>query len=254
MAYPLSSEVTPGQPTASSQYNNLRRDAVRLGQADLDSLDLSTYLKGYTSGIVPVVLSTTRVRVPYNASNPPRIMINGCMLCAVTHTDLAPGLISGPAATWYIFAVRTPGSPYFSLAVNTSPVEGVDQRLIGHLNWTGTAILSTVNYLSSGVDLPAAQYDSGWFAVAVGSTFTKAHGLGMSPSIVLLYHSTDAAGTSEAVLVTSILSAAGVIKNVVGITPSSILADAGITAGLSGTCYSTRRESGSGYWRILAWR
>ena len=37
MTYPLSSEVSSGQPTAAAQYNNLRRDALRLGQADADA-------------------------------------------------------------------------------------------------------------------------------------------------------------------------------------------------------------------------
>ena len=43
MTYPLSSEVSSGQPTAAAQYNNLRRDALRMGQADADAATLAEF-------------------------------------------------------------------------------------------------------------------------------------------------------------------------------------------------------------------
>jgi len=41
------------------------------------------------------------------------------------------------------------------------------------------------------------KYDSGWFAVAANTAYTKAHGLGAVPDVVMIYVSNTADGSGE---------------------------------------------------------
>ena len=254
MTYPLSSDVAAAQPTLAAQYNNLRADAIRLGQALADTVDLSQFLKRYVSGVTLTYLATNRLRVNYDASLPPSIMINGYMLQAYANVDLPAGLFSGVAATWYIFAVRTAGSSAFTLAVNTSPVEGTDQRLIGKAEWDGTNIKSVTTLVPAFSQLPIADYDSGWFAVTSNSSYGKAHGLAQFPRLTIVLHATDAAGTSEWVPVTVVMSDTNSFKSVFSVNATNVIANTGVNSAYATTCYSTRRETNTGYYRYLAWK
>ena len=103
MSYPLSSPVTAGQPTAADHYNNLRKDALRLGQADADAVPIGTFFQRFTQALDIEILATNRLRVPYIAINPPTVMIKGYMCQATANVDLPSSQFSGAAATWYIF-------------------------------------------------------------------------------------------------------------------------------------------------------
>lgn len=251
MTYPLSSPVSAGQPTAADHYNHLRADAIHLGQPETDSVDLSVFFKRYAAGIRLEHLEPNRVRIPFVTSNPPTLMVNGFMLQAQANVDLASGLIDGAAAIWFIFAVRTAGSRTFTLAANTSSSESTDQRLIGQVYWDGSELGSILCYFSN-TSLPIADYDSGWFAVAQNTTYTKPHGLGANPRLVTLWHSSDAAGTSEWVQVNIAGASASYERDILGTTSSNIIISTGNTTNLS-TATSTRRGSDGGYYRIFAW-
>ena len=140
MTYPLASEVTAGQPTAATHYNNLLADAQRLGNSAADSILLGELLAGYQSGITLQYLDSNRIRIPASSAAPVRLVIGGAMPAAFTTVDLPPGQFSGGAATYYIFAVRSGGSSTFTLAVNTSPAESSDTRLLGSVEWDGSAL------------------------------------------------------------------------------------------------------------------
>lgn len=250
MSYPLSSIVTAGQPTAAEHYNNLRKDALSLGQAESDAVNLGMFFKRFSNGIKLEYLPNHRVRVPHSSMNPPTLMINGYMLQSDANVDLPVGLISGPAAMWYIFAVRSPGSSTFTLTANTSASEGSNHRLIGQAYWTGSALISALSYLTP-TSLLQADYDSGWFACTFNTIYTKSHGLGICPRIITLYHSTDSAGTSEWVRVTYVQSGINLYE-VIGCDPANIYIQTGIT-NENATCYSSRRVSSSGFYRVFAW-
>jgi hypothetical protein len=250
MTYPLSSQVTAGQPTAAEHYNNLRKDALNLGQAESDAVNLGMFFKRFSNGIKLEYLPNHRVRVPHSSMNPPTLMINGYMLQSDANVDLPVGLISGPAAMWYIFAVRSPGSSTFTLTANTSASEGSNHRLIGQAYWTGSALISALSYLTP-TSLLQADYDSGWFACTFNTIYTKAHGLGICPRIITLYHSTDSAGTSEWVRVTYVQSGINLYE-VIGCDSANIYIQTGIT-NENATCYSSRRVSSSGFYRVFAW-
>jgi hypothetical protein len=256
MTYPLSSEVTAGQPTAVTDYNNLRRDALRLGNADADSLNLAGFLNRHFEHMNLVYLATNRLRVPYQINQPPTLMINGCLLQATANVDLPTGQFTGVACTWYIFAVRTPGSTTFTLSVNTAAAEATDQRLIGECYWDGSSITQTTIrcYFVPVLALSAADYDSGWFAVAFNNVYTKAHGLGYVPRMVLLYHAADSAGATEWVMVATIQDNTGLVKGNIGWDAVSVYLNTGTSSSYGAAVFSMRRNSNGGYYRIFAWK
>ena len=144
MTYPLSSDVVAGQPTAADHYNNLRADALRLGQSYADSANLGDLLTRFDQNLTIQILGTDRLRVPCSVSVPVSLVVdNYYILKSTSNIDLpAGGKPSGSAMLWYVFAVRTPGSTIFSLMVNTSPAEYATVRLIGSFYWNGSAIES----------------------------------------------------------------------------------------------------------------
>jgi hypothetical protein len=252
MSYPSSSAVTAGQPTAADHYNNLRSDALFLGAASADAVPLGTFLQRYAQGLKLEYLVTNRLRIAYNSIKPATVMLKGVMCQAAANIDLASGMFSGAAATWYVFANQSAGSTTFTLSVNTSATETASQVLIGQVYWDGANVTNVVSYHDYAAGLPAADYDSGWFACAYTTTYTKLHGFGALPRSVLLLHSTDSAGASECVKVEVVsngsagIGCLGMDTSYVYITASS--------SSTAGCVYSSRRNSGSGYYRILAWR
>lgn len=140
MSYPSSVDVSSGQPTAVSHYNNLRADALYLGSTSSHAAALGSLLQKYESNMNLVYLATNRVRCVATSLSPVCIVVNGYPLVAVANVDLATAP-SGAAAVWYLFANRTAGSTTFTITANTSSTEAVDQRIIGQCYWNGSALV-----------------------------------------------------------------------------------------------------------------
>ncbi len=249
MTYPNSSEVTSGQPTAASHYNNLRADALYIGQSSLNSRSLGAFFTRFARGIRLIYLASNRLRIPFVTTDPPTLMINGFMCQADSIVDLPSGLFSGGASTWYVFAVRSAGSTTFTLSVNTSATEATDQRLIGEAYWDGTNLVGVKDYFSSA--LADADYDSGWFAVAYNNVYTKAHSLAQYPKLVIVEHSATAGGTDEHVLL--LINYGADSKSAVGYDATNIYLTCQNNASF-GVIMSSRRASAGGYVRIRAWK
>jgi hypothetical protein len=256
LTYPLSAEVTAGQPTAAAQYNALRKDALTLGNDAANSLNLAQFFNRFTQFMTISILATNRLRVPYSVSQPPTIMINGYLLQAAANVDLPAGQFSGAAATWYIFAVRSAASTTFTLAVNTSAAEPTDQRLIGECNWDGSNLISVKCYFTPVATLPSADYDSGWFAVTTGGTYTKAHGFGQLPRIVELYWcaSSNGAGNNIPVFVVYTNSPFGSTESPLYMDATNVYAATGTGSQGGMVVHSIPTQASSGYYRILAWK
>ena len=156
MTYPTSTDVTAGQATAAAHYNNLRNDALYLGNPVTDSDLLANLLAAYQSGLTLQYLATNKVRVPASASAPVRLMVGGVMLSAAANVDLAAAPAGG-AMTYYVFAVRTAGSTTFTLAINASATETATTRLIGQFYWNSTAL--TLLQSKPRLDILAQTYD-----------------------------------------------------------------------------------------------
>lgn len=105
--------------------------------------------------------------------------------------------------------------------------------------------------------LPDANYDSGWFAVTTSTTYTKAHGLSGAPRHIEVYHAAVASpgAGDEIVRVTNVYDLDGTLpQGMLGTDGTNIYAETGSgSSPAAGTVYSTRRDSDSGYYRILAW-
>jgi len=139
MTYPNSSPLSAGQPTAADHYNNLRLDALYLGNPST-AATLGALLQRLETGLPLEYLATARLRVPASASSPVCLVINGVPCVATSNVDLSSSAIpSGAAAQWYVFAVDT-SSGTFTLSVNTSATEAPGTRLIGGFYWNGSSI------------------------------------------------------------------------------------------------------------------
>jgi len=253
MSYPLSSDVSAGQPTAYQHSNNLRRDALYLGEEPGDAAALGVFLGRYAHNIRLEYLPVNRLRVPYATTRPPALMVGGRMLVATTNVDLPASSFSGAAATWYVFARATGGSTAFTLEVNTSPTETASTRLIGEVYWDGSNLVQDSIRSYEAQALPPPDYDSGWFAVAYNNTYTKAHSLGATPRLVILWHATSPTpGASELVRVNVVFNGTSSV-DVLGADGSNVYLQTANSSSY-GVVHSSRRASGSGYYRVFAWR
>jgi hypothetical protein len=143
MSYPLSSEVSAGQPTAAAHYNNLRADALRFGADSLDACNVGDLLYNYEQGITLERLSTNRIRVAVPPGRQTAIVIDGVPLRVTNNVDLPVGSApAGGANTYYVFAVRSTGLNTFTLDVNTASTESAGRRLIGSFYWNGSEIVN----------------------------------------------------------------------------------------------------------------
>lgn len=251
MAYPESSDVSAGQPTAAAHYNNLRKDAVYLGKTSVQAADLATLLSNFVQNLRLEYLATNRIRVPYDSFNPARIVINGYMLYQNANIDSSLNLFSGPATTWYIFANQLVGSTGFGITVSTSPSPLANQRVIGECYWDGSNVdPATVRCYYPGFS--AADYDSGWFAVTTATLYTKTHNFGVVPRLWKLFWCSASDGSATHYEVTTVLDGTA-YKCPIGSNTTSFKVKTGDSATM-GTLVNTQAISAAGYYRILAWK
>lgn len=150
MEYPLSVILASQTPTYRQQLARMRADAIYLGKVDKGVSDndalgdaqaapLGDLLQRYIQNVRLEYLATNKVRVPYDAARPPVLVVNGFMLVAGANVDLASAPTGGSGQR-YVMANRTADSTTFTITVQSSAVEGVDQRLIGEFTWDGANI------------------------------------------------------------------------------------------------------------------
>lgn len=139
MPYPNSSDVLPGDATAASQYNNLRGDAIFLGQAAADSVNLAQLLNQYQSNLKLRRHQTTLTKVYVVAGA--RIMIDGYLCYNPSAVNLPDDQVpTTGAANYYVFAKRAAGSTTFTLVTKAGFVPDANERLIGQFYWTGALV------------------------------------------------------------------------------------------------------------------
>jgi hypothetical protein len=254
MAYPTSSDVSAGQKTYATHYNYLRRDAVYLGQSELDALDLGTFFSRYARNLTLVYAATNRVKIIFDTNRPPRIVIGGCMLNRGTTVYTATGALTGlGAAIYYVIATRSVGSTTFTLSFDASALDSDMQRTIGYIYWDGSNITSIQSYFGNLIGFPEPSYDSGWFAVTTGTVYTKTHGLGAVPRAYALLHSTNSTGSVENVAVITVKpTSVNYYYGNVGFDSSNAYVETSTDAS-AGVVASVRRLSATGYYRLMVW-
>lgn len=178
--YPASADVVDSQPTSFQQYNNLRADALRFGAAAAEAVNLGELLSRYESNIRLELLSPTRLRLPASVETPAALVVDGCPLRVTFDVDLPAGVLSGPAATYYVFAARAPGSAAFTLEVNTTPTEASGRRRIGSFYWDGARIApgsittALAGHVGQLLQYQPAQHNQGRLTLATGAPASSA--------------------------------------------------------------------------------
>ena len=154
------------------------------------------------------------------------------------------------------FAERSAGYNTFTLSVNTSGIETANNVIIGSCEWNGTNLTSVTPFYFPADDaggLPTADYDSGYFACSYGNTYSKAHSLASRPRIVVVLHNSASDGSGEDVILITIKNANVVEYGCVGFDGTNVIVQCGADT-IAGTTHGMRRNSASGYYRILAWK
>lgn len=141
MTYPLSSPVSPGDATLANHYNNLRADALLLGQAPADAVLIGQLLERYESRLTLQKLNTSQVRVPASSDAPVSLLVDGFLVQAQENVDLPIASAPNGSGTWYVFANRTAGFTSFTLSISTSPTENSGQRRLGIFYFDGMLII-----------------------------------------------------------------------------------------------------------------
>ena len=140
MTYPLSSPVSVGTPTEADQYNNLRKDALFIGEDPAESGSVRDILLGRINF---TRINATQFRLNASETWPAAVTINGVIHAVTENLIKDISAVDYPDAGRYsIYAVAS-GSG-FTLEIGTdTPTNG---QSIGTLVWTGDGIIpNTIN-------------------------------------------------------------------------------------------------------------
>ena len=133
MPYPLSSAVTPGDPTEADQYNNLRADAIYLGDATRGTVrDL------LINGIPRcMIYGTNALRL----EGPCALLIGGAIHTITESITLpASGTLYPEETVLYLNAhAQEDGS--FTLVYSTSDTSVTGETALARAIWTGSAFI-----------------------------------------------------------------------------------------------------------------
>ena len=140
MTFPLSSAVNVGDATEASQYNNLRKDALYLGNDPAASGNLLQLLYQSMGPVSLTRISATAIRLNASADEPCALVIGG-VICVATSdlTVLLSSVTLQTAGRYYVYAVgQSNGSFTLSAANQNAPA---NSRKIGTFLWDGTGII-----------------------------------------------------------------------------------------------------------------
>jgi len=103
--------------------------------------------------------------------------------------------------------------------------------------------------LDEGDTISGVAYDSGWFAVVNNNIYQKAHGLAGRPRIVVILHSATSDGSDEWVDASNRNS--NIAEGLVGLgwDGTNVIMRTGTTY----TVQNNRRQSNTGYYRVIAY-
>lgn len=178
MTYPLSNDVTAGETTLASQYNNLRADAIRFGGQEGQAATIQELLLQHVSEI-QLSGSETTLTLTASATKPCAVMIDGLpTVIKTTQTlEIHASEFTVPAILW-VFAVKSLNSTAFSISISASSVEEAGKKLIGSCYWNGKKIVShsvmdvTSGRILSGLQKP--EICQGRLTLASGEPFPTA--------------------------------------------------------------------------------
>lgn len=130
MTYPLSTAVQPGDTTLASQYNDLRRDALTLGNPESSSASLGQLLNNYRSDL------TLHGNGAEITLDPCALMIEGVPACSETTLTKTVSALEFPSAGLLQIAVeKSVAGAGMQLVVQSNLPVSAGRRLIGSCYW-----------------------------------------------------------------------------------------------------------------------
>lgn len=170
--YPASYQVEAQEPTLEDDHNQLRDDALYLGQETVPSetadnnMALGEMLIRFIQNVGVEIYDDTYIQVPYTADRPPRLVIDGHLCGAAELKRTAE--YAGAAGLKYVMAIKTEDSYDFEIEIRETAVEGANERYIGTAYWNGDLF----------VDKYAISYESEKMGINGNSTLApKAFGI-----------------------------------------------------------------------------
>ena len=139
MSYPLSSAVQVGDATEAAQYNNLRMDALYLGNQPGQSGNMLQLLAQSMGAVSLTRISSMIIRLTASPAEPCGLMISGRIYAVIGNVELTISQEETYAAgRYFVYAVGgSDGS--FSLAMGSAaPYNG---RMVGTFLWDGQGII-----------------------------------------------------------------------------------------------------------------
>ena len=139
MSYPNSSPVSAGDPTEAVQYNNLRKDAVYLGNEPGASGTLLDLLYQTAGAIRLSRNGKTGIRLTAGADDPCGVMIDGAIFTAREVLDLTVSADDFPQGGKYGIYAAGQRDGSFRLEAGSETLSG--RRRIGSFIWSGSGII-----------------------------------------------------------------------------------------------------------------
>jgi hypothetical protein len=164
-----------------------------------------------------------------DSTNTTRIMMQNTSDTTVTWADIDTGS-EETGTTYYVYAVASGDDDkvqaYVISKSSTAPTGQTYYRRIGNFfnNASGN-----ISQITNDDPVTKSYYDSGWFAISTGSTYTKTHNLNTTNLLCTVYLSSSSTGASE-----------------VSIMGDTIVAEQGAYGGLLGSITSTQCTLGTG--------
>ena len=139
MTYPLSSAVSVGDATEASQYNNLRSDALYLGNDPAGSGNLLQLLYQSMGLISLTRVSSTEIQLNASAGSPCGLMIGGKIISVAANLTITlTSTALQTAGRYYLYAVAQSDGSFILQAGTNTPTDG---RMIGTFLWDGSGII-----------------------------------------------------------------------------------------------------------------
>lgn len=140
MTYPLSSAVSVGDATEASQYNNLRADALCLGNDPDSSGNLLQLLAAAVGHVSLSRTSATGILLSASETSPCAVVIGG-KICAVTE-DLSLSITEGPPGghgRYFLYAQAAADGAFRLIPAAAAPE---NSRPVGTFLWDGEGVIS----------------------------------------------------------------------------------------------------------------
>jgi hypothetical protein len=138
-----------------------------------------------------------------NAAGTVRLMLANAAATSVTFTDIDTGA-EAASTTYYVYAIGSATTDTeFTVKISasaTAPTGVTYYKKIGSFYNDASSNIVKTTITNDNDTSTLSSYDSGWFAVAVASSYVKTHSLGTTKMLIMVYFSASSDGSSPMLL------------------------------------------------------